>query len=87
MKSESPAGLSSSIHLSDFGGQAALFDHSLPISPMKLPDDLELQALTKFDTLVSQGNLFYEETQGEIAEDKGFKVSDHKSRPTLLSCF
>ncbi|KAJ0122506.1 tetraphosphate phosphorylase [Diaporthe amygdali] len=59
------------------------------MSPIKLPDDLELQALTRFDTLVSQGNLFYEETQGEIAEDKGFKfefrISQALSKKPILT--
>lgn len=45
------------------------------MSLTELPEDLELQALTKFDALLSQGRLFFEETECEIIEDRGFKVS------------
>lgn len=54
---------------------------------IKLPDDLEFQALTKFDALVAQGRLFFEETEGEILEDQGFKASEHESSyPSLSRC-
>lgn len=49
------------------------------MSSIKLPEDLEFQALTKFDALVAQGRLFFEETESEIVEDQGFKVSEHAS--------
>lgn len=37
--------------------------------------DLETRALRMFDSLVDQGRLFYEPTEGEIIEENGFKVS------------
>lgn len=55
----------------------------LKMSSIKLPEDLEFQALTKFDALVSQGRLFFEETEGQIVEDQGFKVSAHE--PTTIA--
>lgn len=56
----------------------------LEMSSIKLPEDLEFQALTKFDALVSQGRLFFEETEGQVVEDQGFKVSEHESTPISL---
>lgn len=52
---------------------------SFKMSSIKLPEDLELQALDKFDALHSQGRLFFEETECEIIEHRGFKVSQHDS--------
>lgn len=51
------------------------------MSSIQLPEDLKLQALTKFDALVSQGRLFFEQTESEIVKDNGFKVNGHGPYP------
>ena len=61
--------------------KAELFVHSFKMSSIKIPEDLELQALTQFDRLVSQGRFFFEDTEGEVIDDRGFKVSEHGSIP------
>lgn len=45
------------------------------MSLLQSTSDLELQALTKFDALVARGRLLFEEAEGELIEDNGFKVS------------
>lgn len=52
---------------------------------IELPEDLEFQALAKFDALVSQGRLFFEQTGCQVIEDKGFKVSKNESTQASLS--
>lgn len=49
------------------------------MSLLELPEDLEPLALSKFDTLVGQGRLFFEKTEGELIEDNGFKVNGNDS--------
>lgn len=54
------------------------------MSSIKLPEDLEFRALTKFDALVAQGRLFFEETEREVVEDRGFKASENESTSIAL---
>ena len=48
------------------------------VQPLTLPPDLESLCVTRFDELVSTGQLIYESSTAATIEDQGFKVNPLK---------